>query len=119
MGFNKAQTEAITQKEGPIMVLAGPGSGKTLVITRRIQYLIQKHQVRPEEILVVTFTKSRHRRNAGAVFASDGWKTSAGDFWNLPWNLLWNFEVGLSIEQRSYSFRGRKEWVDQGGSRSG
>lgn len=58
MGFNKAQTEAITQKEGPIMVLAGPGSGKTLVITRRIQYLIQKHQVRPEEILVVTFTKA-------------------------------------------------------------
>ena len=58
MGFNKAQTEAITQKDGPIMVLAGPGSGKTLVITKRIQYLIQKHGVRPEEILVVTFTKA-------------------------------------------------------------
>lgn len=119
MGFNKAQTEAITQKEGPIMVLAGPGSGKTLVITRRIQYLIQKHQVRPEEILVVTFTKAATAEMRERFLPSDGWKTSAGDFWNLPWNLLWNFEVGLSIEQRSYSFRGRKEWVDQGGSRSG
>ena len=58
MGFNKAQKEAITQKDGPIMVLAGPGSGKTLVITRRIEYLIQQHKVKPEEILVVTFTKA-------------------------------------------------------------
>ena len=58
MGFNKAQTEAITQKDGPIMVLAGPGSGKTLVITKRIEYLIQHHKVKPEEILVVTFTKA-------------------------------------------------------------
>lgn len=58
MGFNKAQKEAITKKDGPIMVLAGPGSGKTLVITRRIEYLIQHHKVKPEEILVVTFTKA-------------------------------------------------------------
>lgn len=58
MGFNKAQKEAITQKDGPIMVLAGPGSGKTLVITRRIECLIRHHKVKPEEILVVTFTKA-------------------------------------------------------------
>lgn len=58
MGFNKAQKEAITQKDGSIMVLAGPGSGKTLVITRRIEYLIRHHKVKPEEILVVTFTKA-------------------------------------------------------------
>ena len=57
MGFNKAQTEAITHQNGPMLVLAGPGSGKTLVITKRIEYLIQKRKVRPEEILVITFTK--------------------------------------------------------------
>ena len=39
------------------MVLAGPGSGKTLTIAKRIEYLIMKYKVRPEEILVITFTK--------------------------------------------------------------
>lgn len=52
------QQEAIQHKEGPCMVLAGPGSGKTFVITRRIQYLIEKHQVDPEKILVITFSKA-------------------------------------------------------------
>lgn len=61
MGFNRAQTEAIRHTGGPMMVLAGPGSGKTLVITKRIEYLIQKHKVRPEEILVITFTKAATR----------------------------------------------------------
>ena len=42
---------------GPCMVLAGPGSGKTLTIAKRIEYLIQTYKVRPEEILVITFTK--------------------------------------------------------------
>lgn len=53
-----AQTQAITHGEGPMLVLAGPGSGKTFVITRRIQYLIEYHHVRPEQILVITFTKA-------------------------------------------------------------
>ncbi len=43
---------------GPAMVLAGPGSGKTFVIVNRIQYLIEQMQVKPEEILVITFTKA-------------------------------------------------------------
>ena len=57
MSLNSAQVEAIAHKDGPCMVLAGPGSGKTTVITNRIVYLIQKHKVKPEEILVITFSK--------------------------------------------------------------
>lgn len=53
-----AQSEAIIHGEGPMLVLAGPGSGKTFVITRRIQYLIEYHKVKPEQILVITFTKA-------------------------------------------------------------
>lgn len=58
MGFNQAQMQAITHKDGPCMVLAGPGSGKTTVITNRICHLIQAHHVNPEEILVITFSKA-------------------------------------------------------------
>ncbi len=58
MSLNPSQAQAVTHKDGPCMVLAGPGSGKTLTITKRIEYLIEKHHVKPEEILVITFTKA-------------------------------------------------------------
>ena len=45
------------KRQGPCLVLAGPGSGKTLTIVGRIQKLIQTYHVSPEEILVITFTK--------------------------------------------------------------
>ena len=58
MSLNPAQIQAIAHHKGPCMVLAGPGSGKTTVITKRIEYLIEKHRVNPEEILVITFSKA-------------------------------------------------------------
>lgn len=57
MEFNQAQQKAITHGEGPMLVLAGPGSGKTAVITRRVLELIKKG-VAPGNILVITFTKA-------------------------------------------------------------
>ena len=56
MDFNSAQLEAIRHKNGPMMVLAGPGSGKTTVLTERLKYLTEKAGVSPESILVITFT---------------------------------------------------------------
>lgn len=56
--FSESQRLAITQAEGATLVLAGPGSGKTAVITGRIRYLLEQCQVRPEHILVITFTKA-------------------------------------------------------------
>ena len=58
MEYNKSQQEAISHGDGPMMVLAGPGSGKTAVITKRIQSLIEKKHIPPEQILVITFSKA-------------------------------------------------------------
>ena len=58
MEFNREQQQAMKHKDGPMLVLAGPGSGKTEVIIRRTRKLIQDYQVAPSSILVVTFTKA-------------------------------------------------------------
>ena len=56
--FHEEQARAIRHKDGPMLVLAGPGSGKTLVITYRTKYLIEQHKINPNNILVVTFTNA-------------------------------------------------------------
>lgn len=58
MNYNESQKEAILHKDGPMLVLAGPGSGKTAVITQRTYELIHTHGVNPKNILVITFTKA-------------------------------------------------------------
>ena len=55
-GLNEKQIEAVTHKDGPLLVIAGPGTGKTKVITHRIAHLIREHNIRPEKILAITFT---------------------------------------------------------------
>ena len=58
MNLNASQMQAVRHFQGPCCVIAGPGSGKTAVITQRTYNLISEHQVDPGEILVVTFTKA-------------------------------------------------------------
>ncbi len=58
IGANASQMKAIAHRAGPAMVLAGPGSGKTFVITQRIRYLIEVSHTDPSTILTITFTKA-------------------------------------------------------------
>ncbi len=58
MGLNKSQREAANHFTSPCMVIAGPGSGKTTVLLNRVQNLVEQYRVKPEKILVLTYTKA-------------------------------------------------------------
>ena len=90
--FNKSQIQAISHMDGPTMVLAGPGSGKTTVITHRIKNLIEKAEVRPENILVVTFTKaaaiSMQKRFSTLMNGGKGQLVTFGTFHSVFYKIL-------------------------------
>ena len=90
--FNKSQIQAISHMDGPAMVLAGPGSGKTTVITHRIKNLIEKAEVRPENILVVTFTKaaaiSMQKKFSTLMNGGKGQPVTFGTFHSVFYKIL-------------------------------
>lgn len=75
VGLNKEQEQAVTYRDGPLLVLAGAGSGKTKVLTHRVAYFIGKNLIRPENALLLTFTNkaaSEMRERIGVLMSQSG-----------------------------------------------
>lgn len=118
MAFHEAQLEAIHHNQGPMMVLAGPGSGKTTVITHRTKYLIEKYDVDPSRILVITFTRAAAREmkeRFERLLEGAGSRVSFGTFHSVFFTILkyaYRYEAG-SIAREDQRTRFMKEIMDK------
>ncbi len=82
-GLNKDQLEAVTYTDGPLLVLAGAGSGKTKVLTHRVAYFIQQNLIKPENALLLTFTNkaaSEMKARIAALLEENSTLPLAGTF---------------------------------------
>lgn len=98
--LNPPQQEAVLHGEGPLLILAGAGSGKTRVITRRIAYLIGRRGVQPWQILAVTFTNKaadEMRRRVEQLLGARSLNVALGTFHSTCVKILrrWHRELGL------------------------
>ncbi len=104
--LNGNQRKAVCHETGPMLVLAGPGSGKTTVLLCRIQHLIQKGLARPDEIMALTFSKAAAEEMKGRFHDSAGVSgVSFGTFHSIFFRILrsaygWGVERVFQEEER-------------------
>jgi DNA helicase-2/ATP-dependent DNA helicase PcrA len=120
--LNPEQSRAVQHFEGPALVLAGAGSGKTRVITYRIAYLVGRHQVRPRHILAVTFTNKaagEMKERAGKLVGEGGQSAHLSTFHSLGASILrqeaerLGFRPDFSIYDNHDSLRVIKECIKE------
>ena len=86
-GLNNKQYEAVTNTEGPCLVIAGAGSGKTKVLTHKIAYLISEKNIKPWNIIAITFTNKAANEMKERISNLIG--DDAADIWMGTFHSIW------------------------------
>lgn len=114
MKFGKEQSDAIMHVDGPMLVVAGPGSGKTTVIARRIKYLIESAGVSPADILVITFTKAaagEMENRFKSITKGSGYNVRFGTFHSI---FFWIVKTAYHLSNSSVISESEKRNVVEG-----
>lgn len=108
--MNNEQQSAVLHGKGPAMVLAGPGSGKTLVLTHRIKNLILSHHVNPNYILTITFTKAAalEMKKRAVAIEKQAEKAVFGTFHSVFFQIL---KTSLKYSQYTILLEGEKKQI--------
>src|SRR5690625_4191888 len=110
-GLNKRQKEAVVTTEGPLLIMAGAGSGKTRVLTHRIAYLIHEKQVNPWNILAITFTNkaaSEMKERVSALVTDGGEDVWVSTFHSMCVRIL-RREIDHIGYDRSFTIAGSRK----------
>lgn len=107
---NEMQKKAIMHESGPAMCLAGPGSGKTFVLTHRIKYLIEELSIAPSKILVITFSKAAAKemqQRFYSIMGNQNFPVTFGTFHAIFFHMLCqhqNYSANsiISLQQKKY-----------------
>lgn len=119
IGLNKDQIEAVTYTDGPLLVLAGAGSGKTKVLTHRVAYFIQQNLIKPENALLLTFTNKAagemRERISKLVPSAQSLMPTAGTFHSFCAKVLRidGRHIGIPINFVIYDATDQKDLVKQ------
>ncbi len=92
--LNPQQRKAVEEIEGPVMVIAGPGTGKTQVLTLRIANILLKTQVNPENILALTFSESASfemRERLSGIIGTPAFRVEIATFHSFANNIIKNY----------------------------
>ncbi|MFQ9151677.1 MAG: UvrD-helicase domain-containing protein [Blautia sp.] len=108
MALSESQKRAVSRVKGPLLCLAGPGSGKTTVITARTRFLIEEKKISPMAILVITFTKAAALEMKERFQGPDGRTFLSGDLRDFSFCFFLDPPSGIRA-QRSQYHTGRAE----------
>ena len=89
--LNPAQKEAVDTIDGPVMVVAGPGTGKTTILTLRIANILKKTDTKPENILALTFTEAASinmRRKLSGIIGSRAYQVVINTFHSFAESII-------------------------------